>query len=647
MASHQRVAQNAQPPAAPGVMPMMSQEEPMQEPGMETPVQAQTPPEPPTPAVPPSPPAPGVQAAAPVEPTIESYIDEKEKEGQSDDVSHEEMGITPQAAYRSVYAHLKLRSTASRDLEVFDPTTNSVMMTVRPNMKTKASNESLRNFGVAVLRSIASDGLTRTAERTKAKVRTASGGVVDFGDNTFAKDDKPDYENPGNGINAGGDSNYAGTQPGSAGLDTSVNSGENADRKELHQTREAPGLAGKPLLTKGASARRAADEPICSECKGDGIVDEKECESCSGKGYHPKEASRWAQNAPMSADGPPKEIVDKGSLGGRVTNLSDNVNQRAEGNALSVTDDYDSNMRDDRKPYNKGDAVTDGEIDTFANESITAGARKAQSAPMAPNPEMPMQAQAPTGAPPAPEMPMQAQAPVEEGNPAMAPEQEQQLTAYIKAKVAKETHESTRNFIAKFVRCVRLSARRQAMNLEPNNIKIAMADALMTPAMLSRHEEFRPMDERTATFVIEQGLNVTSALSYTDSLISGAQRFFKMSDQALAQVEEDLAAQTPASPQPVAQVEPPAENEMPMQAGHYDEQSGHDAAIEPELEADPADHVANRRLASAMGGNLPVNPSGNSQPGNSPQTDKRMNVRAALNQTRGAAFTNHLANKFG
>jgi hypothetical protein len=650
-----RLAQT--PPGAPGVMPPQEEvqaghydEHQSQAVDPNMPMQAQTPPDPPQPAAPPAPPGPGVEAAAPE--GIENYIDEKE--GQGANQSPEEMGISPQAAYRSVYGHLRLRPTANRDLDVFDPTNQSVLMTVRPNMATKANLDTLRKCGVLVLQNIAAMGLSKTAKKFKAQLRTAAGGVVDFGDNTFASDAKPDYENPGNGINAKGDSNYADTKPNMNGVDTTVNNGEVADRVP-HQNREAPGLAEKPLVTKGAQLENLGDDkapPFDAE------------DAAKARKKKDKEAAlRLAQNAPMKPNGPPSEIVDKGSLGGHVTNMSDEVNNRAEGNALDVTDMYDSNMRDDRKPYEKGTAVTDGEIDTFANESITASVRLPVRKAQAPMPQQmpPMQAQAPVDpnmapvaqAPMTPQAPgsvppVQAAAPVEP-SPDMTPEQEKVLAAYMKEKIAKEVQTATRNFVAKFVRCIRLSARRQAMNMEPNQIKIAMADALMTPAMLSRHEEFVPMDERTATFVIEQGLNVPSALSYTDSLIKGAQRFFKMSDIALAQVEEDLSHQTPTTPQPVeGQMEPPmdggaemaptAEEGPPMPNEHMTHQ---------EPGSDPAEHMASMRRQAALEGNLPVNPGASPEVVPTRGADKRMNIRAALSSTQQGSYHNHLSQKFG
>jgi hypothetical protein len=573
-----------------------------------------------------------MQAPVAAEGPFEQFIDEKESQDQP--MGGAEMGITPPtAAYIGAYGHLKIRSTAERSLEVWDPGTGNVLMTIRPNKATRSGN--LRQCASAILTSISQEGLTKTARIFKAQIRTAAGGIVDFGDNTFAEADKPDYEKPGESINARGDDVMRDIHYNENGVASTTSEGDQltVPSGEGHQTRKAPGADGSPLNLRGGGKQKNA------------------------------------QNAPMDADGPPKEIADAGILGGHVTNMSDEVHNRDE-NDLNVTDMYDSNMRDDRKPYQKGTPITEGEIDTFANETLTASrertmgqSRRAQGTPppmsgappaAAPPPVM-GQAQEP---PPAPGCPLhdmmadpncpQCQGMVgtsmavgAQGSPAPMPAAPAMTSAaslrvpenmarYIRAKVDLEVKNRMSNFMARISSCLRMSARRQALNLEENVLKIAMADALMSPAFISRHEEYMPMDERTATFVIERGLNLKAAELFVDSLLKNAAQFYKMSDESLNQIRADLARQMPVQVQASSE-----EGDEPMEDKEAQaENFGNESEVPSEEEPEKTAGLTRR---AAMGGNLPINTS-TVQPPSTSIPDARSAVRAALGNTKGAQF---------
>ena len=590
-----------------------------------------------TPVQAPPAPMPGVTADPEPDPStpFQQYVEEKESQAP---VSQTEMGLSnPTAAYVPIYKHLRIRATSEKNLEVFDPhNANKVLITVRPNTATKTSEANLRNCAVEILKTIASSGLTKTAQSFKAKVHTAQ-GIVDYGDNNFADVDSPDYTQDSS-INSRGDSNLnKETSYDQNGVTSTTLAGDEltvppVDQK---QTRTSPGAEGGSLKT--------------------------------------------GQNSAMKPSSPPTEIAGGGSLAGRTTNMADENHDRNE-HGLSATDMYDSNMRDDRKPYEKGTPSTEGEINTFANETLTAEYRQAQMescpcgtpgcpgcekgqqmkaqapapVPQAPAPQMPPVTSAPKGCPmhdkapdpncaacngqqinsqaqgtPSPMPTMTASHRIAEPDPDSDPDpdMEEKVGRYIKAKVRKEVHDKTRSFIARFIRCVKMAAARQSLNLEPNQLKIAMADALMSPAFLSRHEEYVPMDARTATFVVEAGLNRKNAEAFIDSLIAGAAHFYKMSDQTLAQLDQDIQRQQPVEVTAEPDPEP-------------------DPAFTPTAEADPGAEVdeptlveepkvaSERRRASAVSGNLPINPGVVASP--EPGNDKRSAVRSALGHTKGS-----------
>src|SRR3989304_1751198 len=242
--------------------------------------------------------------------TIEQYTEEKELEDRP--MTDDELGIKAQASYVGVYGHLKIRPTAQRDLEVFDPGSNKVLITVRPNQSTKRSANKLRACALEVLWTIAKSGLTKTAQLWKAQVRTADGGIVDYGDNVMKT--KPNYTQD-QSLEARGDDVMSNEDMDANGVRSTTSEGETTDRKQPHPTRKAPGLGGT--------------------------------------------VERTAQNDPMSATGPQK--LEDGTLDGRVTNMSDEVHQVEPGKALNSTNMYESNMRDDREPYTRGKGVLEDE----------------------------------------------------------------------------------------------------------------------------------------------------------------------------------------------------------------------------------------------------------------------------------------------
>lgn len=512
--------------------------------------QAQPPP-PAPPATPPMPataqPDPGVDPAAGT--GIEGYIDEKEQQA-SDDLSGGEMGIKEPAkiaAYVEAYGHLRIRPTVKNALEVFDPTNNATLMLIRPNTATRKNAQRLRRCAVDVLASIAHHGLVKTAQLWRGQIKRAAGGVVDYG--TAAMSVQPKFSDES--INDRGETTMQ--QDLALGVDTTTGEGDNLTAKDKPGTRQPAGLSGKA-----------------------------------------------AQKVPEKG----------GILPGHDTNMADPPAKSPEGNSLSALDNVDDNLEDKRPTKSKGsdDTLADA-ITTFANETLTAGLRRraqtaqpgeppmgmeqtggcggfkpkqsqdavppmdmppppaekgAQGVPGAPPPPpapMPQMAQDDPGmAPPAPGMGADALPQTAQGDDPTMMTDEQKIARLYRKRAEKQVAENTRKFIARFVRCLRVAARRQSLNLEPNQLKIAVADALMTEAPLSKHEVYMPMDARTATFVIERGLDQRNAMAFVDSLIKRSAAFMKMSDEALTQVEEDLEQIQPVAPsEKGAQMDNPAQ----------------------------------------------------------------------------------------
>jgi hypothetical protein len=634
---------------------------------------------------------PQVQPSTPIkaEPqtNIEQYVDEKEEQA-SEELSGDEMGLKEPAkiaAYVEAYGHLRIRPTVKNALEVFDPGTNATLMLIRPNTTTRKNAQMLRRCAVDVLASIAHHGLVKTAQTWRGQIKRAAGGVVDYGTNAMQV--KPQFSDES--INDRGETTMQ--QDIVLGTDTTTGEGDNLTTKDQPDTRQPAGLSGK------AAAQGKAGQ----------------------------------------------KVPEKGGiLPGHETNMADAPAKSPEGNALSVLDNAESTMTEKHPKKDKGsDDTLENAVTTFANETLTANLRLAQmpqgEPPMSkqlggcggfePNkqPSMPVEdektAQGVPGTPPPPpaQLPQTAQEQrmtcpdcdgagcprclpyPKKGQEEMAPApgmgadvlpqddavdptmmtDEQKIAHLYRKRAEKQVAENTRKFIARFVRCLRVAARRQALNLEPNQLKIAVADALMTEAALSKHEVYMPMDARTATFVIERGLDQRNALSFVDSLIKRSAAFMKMSDEALTQVEDDLEniqpvapaappvkdaqmsnptqpSVMPSMPQMAAEPDPSADmvpgadgTEMPVQA---DDNVQEDA--DPGVMGQPSDMeldnpmmdeqqraAATRRRAA--GGNLPINTGVTAASTQVPSNDKRDRIRFAVSATKNASLHNYFGGK--
>jgi hypothetical protein len=440
---------------------------------------------------------------------ISQYIDEQEQDA-TQPISNDEAGLrNPVARYVEAYKHLRIRPTASRELEVYDPSKRRAMLTVRPNKRTRASRDGLQNCAIRVMASIASVGLDKTARLFKAQIHTAS-GVVDYGDP--AMKDAPSREPKGDGVLGGGDTSNKGLSYNENGVTSATSKGEDAAQKEPHNTRSAPGLGGKSAAQSGG-VQNGADTNM--------------------------------------ADGP----------------------KPPSSSGLDVTDDAGSTSRD--KPGKPRSDSLEDVVTTFANESLTSkSAQMDQPPPAAPA------------------------APGEGPEDAPLDEVEARYARFYRAKAAKDTREAMLRFTNRFARCIVVAARRQALNLEENPLKIAMAESLMSDRHISARESYVGMDARTASFVIEQGLDQTSTLDSVRAMLRRTAQIMKMSDESLDQVEQDLDNVGPIAPEaqamPVDDLAMPVEGQG-MDPAMMDPGMGGDMPVEGQ-DMDPA----------MMGGDMPV-----------------------------------------
>jgi hypothetical protein len=123
------------------------------------------------------------------------------------------------------------------------------------------------------------------------------------------------------------------------------------------------------------------------------------------------------------------------------------------------------------------------------------------------------------------------------------------------AKVAsfeKDKKEFLATFTDRFVKAMKIVARRQALNLEHSPIKEAMTEALLNPRPLSGGYEYEPMDESLAINLVEASINEplvdgsdkAAWEAHIDGLIERTAEIMKMNDEALMQIEADLKNMT-------------------------------------------------------------------------------------------------------
>ncbi len=114
------------------------------------------------------------------------------------------------------------------------------------------------------------------------------------------------------------------------------------------------------------------------------------------------------------------------------------------------------------------------------------------------------------------------------------------------AKIASLEKDIADKLKAKFVRAMKLAAKRQALNLEQSPVKVAMFDTLTSEFDIDSDSVYPGMDEVTASVVIER----TASSSFDDfaiKLIDRAEKFASMSEEAFTELEADIQNLVPTS----------------------------------------------------------------------------------------------------
>lgn len=110
-------------------------------------------------------------------------------------------------------------------------------------------------------------------------------------------------------------------------------------------------------------------------------------------------------------------------------------------------------------------------------------------------------------------------------------------TAADKVAVAEKT--ATDKVAAKFLRSLKLAAKRQALNLEASPLKARLFDVLSTELDLDHESVYPGMDALTASRLVEATADAAFD-EFVDSIVKRATEFIAMNDEAFAAVEADV-----------------------------------------------------------------------------------------------------------
>lgn len=112
------------------------------------------------------------------------------------------------------------------------------------------------------------------------------------------------------------------------------------------------------------------------------------------------------------------------------------------------------------------------------------------------------------------------------------------------ARAEKLANQMANQKLARFLRCMRLANLRQRLNHEESPLKIAMADALLTPCEINAQERWPGADIEVTAILVERGLQ-PGMPQHVESIIKSANELYKMDDRVLADTERLLHASRP------------------------------------------------------------------------------------------------------
>jgi len=262
----------------------------------------------------------------------------------------------------------------------------------------------------------------------------------------------------------------------------------------------------------------------------------------------------------------------------------------------------DSDMRDDRKPWNMGQsAVDDVQTDNKGKVAVIAPVAKTAADKCSKCDCAMSECKC-------------KEATVDAKKHAARLEQlyNQRLAAKV-AELEKQKNDFVKTYEERFVRALKIVARRQALNLEHSPLKEAMGVALCNARDLGDGFEYNPMDQSIAVHLVEasfnepliDGIDKTPWEAFIDGMLERSASIMGMSDEALMHIEADLKNMIVASVQTDTSVPAPQESA--------------DAGLRQQVRS----------------GNLQLRPTAEST--DSPQDKKRASIRQAVGTTKVAS----------
>jgi len=389
--------------------------------------------------------------------------------------------------FANSYKDLSVDVTPKGNVRLFTPV--GTVCLVRPN-EDFSDKADAKKFATTVLTDVASNGLVDTLLKYDAILSPKTANVLEHHLGDFAGGRE---EGDTEGMPEGGDDDMA-DERGNA-KDSLVADGEETDNKKPHDTKDM----------------------------GDSVVDEHSPDHTEAEdpGYEPAIADEHSDMA---------DPHSKKTLG-------DDVLDGAE---------FDHGHKKATKTAQEMPEMA-AAMDKTCNVACAAYAGKMaadEECPCPPECECACECKCAEG--------KQAQAPAQDaGMPMMASKEYQnrlsrlyknrlnKVQAEATKRVASAEKTATDKVAAKFLRAVKLAAKRQALNLEYSPFKAKLADVLMSEQDLDQESFYPGMDGATASHLIEaassDGLD-----TLVESLVKRAKEFMGMNDEALTAIENDV-----------------------------------------------------------------------------------------------------------
>lgn len=111
--------------------------------------------------------------------------------------------------------------------------------------------------------------------------------------------------------------------------------------------------------------------------------------------------------------------------------------------------------------------------------------------------------------------------------------------AQLDGRINKLADQKAKSMMQRFERCLHLASERQRLNREESVLKIAMADALLTPFDINDHEQFPGCETHLTALLVERGMQ-EGMPAHVKQIVARARELYTMDDRVLADSERDL-----------------------------------------------------------------------------------------------------------